>query len=200
MTAILPIASGRATAAAFGRKLRRYPLLGLTSVLVSAAASGSAVMVPILLGRLVDLVADRGSTGSLLGIAAWTLAAGLSAAVLTGAGRWLVAEWGVRACADLREEVLDHALRMDAARLEAAGSGDVASRVTDDVEQVTDATQLAADVFGAMVTVAITFAGFATLDWRIAVARKESVFGLEPSFEAEVAQWLGLTPLPRQIW
>ncbi|SNT60220.1 ATP-binding cassette, subfamily C [Asanoa hainanensis] len=168
--AILPVATGRATAAAFWRKLRRYPLLGLASVLVSAAASGSAVMVPILLGRLVDLVADRGSTGDLLGIAAWTLAAGLSAAVLTGTARWLVAEWGVRACADLREEVLDHALRMDAARLEAAGSGDVASRVTDDVEQVTDATQLAADVFGAMVTVAITFAGFATLDWRIALA------------------------------
>ncbi|MEV0720774.1 ABC transporter ATP-binding protein, partial [Asanoa sp. NPDC050611] len=86
------------------------------------------------------------------------------------AGPRLVAEWGARACADLREEVLDHALRMDAARLEAAGAGDVASRVTDDVEQVTDATQLAAEVFGAVVTVVITFAGFATLDWRIALA------------------------------
>ncbi|MDG4824583.1 ABC transporter ATP-binding protein [Asanoa sp. WMMD1127] len=170
MKAILPIASRRATAAAFGRKLRRYPLLGLTAVLVSAAASGAAVCVPILLGRLVDLVADRGSTGAMLGIAAWILAAGLGAAMLTGAARWLVAEWGARASADLREEVLDHALRMDAARLEAAGAGDVASRVTDDVEKVTDATQLAADVFGALVTVAITFAGFATLDWRIALA------------------------------
>jgi hypothetical protein len=38
------------------------------------------------------------------------------------------------------------------------------------------------------------------LDWRIAVARKEAMFGLEPSFEVEVAKWLGLTPRPRQIW
>ncbi|GAA1899552.1 ABC transporter ATP-binding protein [Asanoa iriomotensis] len=167
---ILPIASGRATARAFGRKLRRHPRLGVLAVLVSAAASVAAVIVPILLGRIVDLVIARGGTHELLGLAAWTLVAGLAAAVLTGVARWLVAEWGIRACADLREEVLDHALRMDAARLEAAGAGDVASRVTDDVEQVTDATQLAAQVFGAIVTVVITFAGFATLDWRIALA------------------------------
>jgi hypothetical protein len=38
------------------------------------------------------------------------------------------------------------------------------------------------------------------LGWRIAVARKETIFGLEPSFDAEVALWLGLTPLPRQLW
>jgi hypothetical protein len=38
------------------------------------------------------------------------------------------------------------------------------------------------------------------LDWRIAVARKETVFGLDPSFDAEVAQWLGLIPLPRRVW
>jgi ATP-binding cassette subfamily C protein len=170
MTTILPIAGGRTTARAFGRKLRRYPGLGLAAVLASAAASGAAVAVPILLGRLVDLVAAHGSTRSLLATAGWILAAGLAAAVLVGISRALVAEWGSRACADLREEVLDHALRMDAARLEAAGAGDVASRVTDDVEQVTDATRLAAEVFAALVSVAITFAGFATLDWRIALA------------------------------
>ena len=38
------------------------------------------------------------------------------------------------------------------------------------------------------------------LGWRIVVARKESVFGMDPSFEVEVAQWLGITPLPRQVW
>jgi hypothetical protein len=38
------------------------------------------------------------------------------------------------------------------------------------------------------------------LGWRIAVARKETVFGLESSFDAEVALWLGLTPPPRQVW
>ena len=38
------------------------------------------------------------------------------------------------------------------------------------------------------------------LDWRIAIARKETTFGMEPSYEVEVAHWLGLTPLPRQLW
>ena len=37
------------------------------------------------------------------------------------------------------------------------------------------------------------------LHWRIAVARKETVFGPEPSFELEVAEWLGVAPqLPRR--
>ncbi|WP_433533203.1 ABC transporter ATP-binding protein [Micromonospora sp. CA-263727] len=167
---ILPVASGRATLAAFWRALRRYPALAWMSVVASVAASAAAVVVPILLGRLVDLVVAGGAIGSLLQTSAWILAAGLAAAVLTGVSRWLVTEWGMRACADLREEVLDHALRMDAVRLESAGAGDVASRVTEDVEQVTGSIRLAAGIFTALVTVVITFAGFATLDWRIAAA------------------------------
>ncbi|GAB2948840.1 ABC transporter ATP-binding protein [Micromonospora polyrhachis] len=167
---VLPVATGRATATAFGRKLRRYPVLASTSILAATGASVAGAAVPILLGRLVDLVVAGDTIGSLLTLAAWVLACGLAAALLVGAARWLVAEWITRACADLREEVLGNALRMDAARLEAAGAGDVASRVTDDVEQVTDMARPAAEVFAALVTVVITFAGFATLDWRIALA------------------------------
>ncbi|NLU78403.1 ABC transporter ATP-binding protein [Micromonospora sp. HNM0581] len=167
---ILPVATGRVTLAAFWRALRRYPLLAWASGATATAASVAAVVVPILLGRLVDLVVAAGTVGSLLLTAAWILGAGLAAAVLTGAANWLVTEWGMRACADLREEVLDRALRMDPTRLESAGSGDVASRVTEDVERVTDSVRLAAGIFTALVTVVVTFAGFATLDWRIAVA------------------------------
>ena len=169
-TTMLPVASGRETLATFWRNLRRYPLLAWASVLTSVAASAAAVVVPILLGRLVDLVVAGGTVDALLVTSAWILGIGLLAAVLTGVSRWLVTEWGMRACADLREEVLDRALRMDSARLESAGSGDVAARVTDDVEQVTDSVRLAAGIFTALVTVVITFAGFATLDWRIALA------------------------------
>ncbi|RIV40076.1 ABC transporter ATP-binding protein [Micromonospora radicis] len=169
-TSVLPVATGRTTLATFWQSLRRHPALGWASVGTSLAASGAAVVVPLLLGRLVDLVVADGTTRSLLLTSAWILGAGFAAAVLTGASRWLVTEWGMRACADLREEVLDHALRMDSARLESAGSGDVASRVTDDVEQVTDSIRLAAGVFTALVTVLVTIAGFAALDWRIAAA------------------------------
>ena len=54
---ILPVASGRSTLAAFGRLLGRYPMLAAVAVSASIAASGAAVAVPILLGRLVDHVA-----------------------------------------------------------------------------------------------------------------------------------------------
>ncbi len=39
-----------------------------------------------------------------------------------------------------------------------------------------------------------------TFGWRIAVATKESVFSREPSFELEVAGWLGLEPVLPRSW
>ncbi|BCJ62213.1 ABC transporter ATP-binding protein [Micromonospora endophytica] len=169
-TTMLPVATGRVTLTAFWGALRRYPVLAWASILAATAASVAAVAVPILLGRLVDLVVAGDTVSSLLLTSAWILGAALAAAVLTGAANWLVTEWGMRACADLREQVLDRALRMDATRLESVGAGDVTSRVTEDVERVTDSVRLAAGIFTALVTVVITFAGFATLDWRIAAA------------------------------
>lgn len=170
LRAILPVATGRRTAAVFGLLVRRHLPLALLGVLAAVGASVAAVLVPILLGRVVDLVVDRRPLSDLLVLVGGLLVAGLSAGVLTAVARWLVSALGASVCADLREQVLDHSLRMEPARLEAAGSGDVASRVTEDVEKVTRSVQLAAGVFTALVTVLVTVVGFASLDWRIALA------------------------------
>ena len=140
------------------------------SVLSSVAASVAAVLVPILLGRIVDLVNDHGSGTELVRLVVAIAAAGLAAGILTAVSRYLVSRLGAEVCADLREDVMDDALRMDSARLEAAGAGDVASRVTEDVDRITASIRLAANVFAALVTVVVTVAGFASLDWRIALA------------------------------
>lgn len=36
------------------------------------------------------------------------------------------------------------------------------------------------------------------MGWRIAVGRQENIFGEDPSFEREIGEWLGITPLPRR--
>ena len=113
--------------------------------------------------------------------------------MLTAASRYLVSRLGAEVYADLREDVMDKALRMDSARLEAAGAGDVASRVTEDVDRITASIRLAANVFAALVTVAVTVAGFASLDWRIAVA----FFAVVPVYVVSVRLFL---PKARRLY
>jgi len=36
------------------------------------------------------------------------------------------------------------------------------------------------------------------LGWRVAVARREQIFGEDPAFEVKVGEWLGIPPLPRR--
>ena len=72
--------------------------------------------------------------------------------------------------AALREDVMDRALQLDSATLEAAGAGDVASRVTEDVELINASVEVAAGVFVSLITVVVTAVGFVSLDWRLALA------------------------------
>ncbi|GAA3613186.1 ABC transporter ATP-binding protein [Microlunatus ginsengisoli] len=191
--AILPVASGRETGRVFWRLILGHRWLAIGSVLSSVAASVAAVLVPILLGRVVDLVVDRGSGADLVRLVIAIAVAGLGAGVLTAASRYLVSRLGAEVCADLREDVMDKALRMDSARLELAGAGDVASRVTEDVDKITTSIRLAANVFAALVTVVVTVAGFASLDWRIAVA----FFAVVPVYVVSVRLFL---PTARRLY
>ena len=132
-----------------------------------AAAAG--VVVPLLLGDVVDIVLD--GDGTRLGPAGGAAGRGRArVGVLTAVSRRYSDQLGMTMAADLREQVIDKALRMDSATLERAGTGDVTSRVTEDVELVNTSVRVAAGVFTSLVTVVLTFVGFATLDWRLALA------------------------------
>ena len=96
--------------------------------------------------------------------------AALASGVLTAVSRRYSDQLGMTMAADLREQVIDKALRMDSATLERAGTGDVTSRVTEDVELVNTSVRVASGVFTSLVTVVLTVVGFATLDWRLALA------------------------------
>ncbi|MDP9798999.1 ATP-binding cassette subfamily C protein [Catenuloplanes nepalensis] len=77
---------------------------------------------------------------------------------------------GARVAARLRETVLGATLGLPAPVLENAGSGDVSSRVTEDVENFASAVPLITQVLIAMITVVVAAPGFLTLDWRLTLA------------------------------
>ena len=168
---LLPVAGARAVRLALGRLLRgrrRVLAVGLAALVASAVAG---VLVPPLLGQIVDVVvARRGAdavTGPVLGLVGAALAQGLLAVV----GMVAIARAGEEVLADLREAFVARALGLPLARLEQAGSGDLTSRVTADLALVGDAVRQAVpDMARGALVIVLSLAGLAVLDPRFLVA------------------------------
>lgn len=167
---ILPIATGRAAFRRFARGIGEVRGLAVAALLVTVLSSAAAVVVPLLLGAVVDLVIDRAGFSALLQVVTLLGVAALATGVLTAISTRLCTQLGLTLAAGLREAAMEKALRIDAATLERAGTGDVTSRITEDVELINKSVRVVADVFTAMVTVVLTAIGFVTLDWRLALA------------------------------
>ncbi|WNV88119.1 ABC transporter ATP-binding protein [Umezawaea sp. Da 62-37] len=167
-TPILPIATSAQTLVGLGRALRGHPADCALAFALTAFASVGAVAVPLFLGRLVDAV--RAGQPNLVTLLLLTAAGVVVGAVFTALAQRATDRLGARIAADLRERVLVRALGIESRVLERVGSGDVSSRVTEDVENFVEAVPLAATVFSAVITILVSTAGFATLDWRLALA------------------------------
>lgn len=169
--ALLPTADGRATARLTWQLVRRHRVALVLAIASFVLAGLSALVAPWMLGRIVDLVVDGGSSSAVTQ-AAIVIAV---AAVVEGAATWasvtFLARAGEPALAQLREEVLDRALSLDSARVEAAGTGDVLARVGDDARTVTEAlAELVPTLITSIVLVAFTGLGLFALDWRLGLA------------------------------
>jgi ABC-type multidrug transport system fused ATPase/permease subunit len=172
----LPVASAGTTARAALRLLarRRGPLLATVALLLAGAAA--ALVVPPALGRIVDLVVDGRALAPIVLICGAILGAGVLAAGLTWWGGRLLVVTLQGALAELREDVFGAALGLEAGTVEQVGSADVVSRVTGDVEAVTEAVSgVLPRVIGAGFTIALTAVGLAALDPWLAVAALTAV-------------------------
>jgi len=133
MTA-LPVASGADVKAYALRLLRRHPReLGLSLGLFVLAALATLVA-PRLLGELVESV-QQGTTVGHVDVVAGALAASvLTATVLTWWSRRISLVLAERIFADLREDFLEQVVALPLSTVERAGSGDLLSRTTADVD------------------------------------------------------------------
>ena len=167
----LPIAAAadtRRTALALMRPRRGLALAAGLALLVGTAAG---LAVPAILGHIVDLVDDEGADAQLTGAALLLLGAAVVQGLLTALGQALVARLGESALADLRERVVERVLRLPLERIERAGSGDLVSRVSDDVAEIAEAVRQALPrMASAALIVALTVVGLAAIDWRLALA------------------------------
>ncbi|WP_239164816.1 ABC transporter ATP-binding protein [Actinoplanes palleronii] len=139
------------------------------ALLVAGTVAG--LVTPPLLGRIVDLASSGASTGAIVLIGAGLVAGALGEAILAGWGVALLAQGAESMLASLRERFVDSALRLPLEQVERAGAGDLTSRVTNDVAAIAEAARSALPEFSrAMLTIGLTLAGMAVLDWRFLIA------------------------------
>lgn len=173
---LLPTATPRETWVAVRGLLagRRRAVLAAAAVLV--AGTGAGLLVPPLLGAIVDTVVPASThpvpaPARIDVLVAALLGAVAAESALRGWATVLVARVGETTLATLREQVVERALSVPLADVERGGAGDLVARVSGDVESVSDALREAMPTLaGAAVTVALTVVGMGALDWRLALA------------------------------
>lgn len=168
---LLPVASGRRVrqyvAGVIGA--RRLPLAAAIGAMVVEAVAGLGL--PAGVGWITQLVADRAEVAALLGPVTLLVVCAIAAGVSAWAAMRLLARAVLPPLGMLREDVVESAVRLPLDTVEAGGSGDLVSRVSSDVEQVTEVAQgTLAALLSSAITIVVTAFGLAGLDWRFAAA------------------------------
>ncbi|MDP9824232.1 ABC transporter ATP-binding protein [Nocardioides massiliensis] len=162
----LPVADPHAVRRYAVRVLARYPRQVWLGVLLNALAAGAALVAPQLLGRLVEAV-EQGTSVAHVDRVVVLLAVFLAAeALLTRWARFVCYVLGERVLARLREDFVASALGLPLGVVERAGSGDLLTRTSRDVEAVGWSARWALpEAVIALVTTCLTLVATATVGW-----------------------------------
>ncbi|MRK01042.1 ATP-binding cassette domain-containing protein [Aeromicrobium sp. S22] len=168
---LLPVASARDTAVLAWRMVRGRAA-GLALTITSFLVVGLAGIIPVLMiGRVVDAVRDGSDASVIHRAVAVMVVSGILGGVFATLSMAALAHTVAPALAQLREDVLDRALHLETARIEAAGIGDIVSRVGDDVRHLTRALDEAIPLLiNSLAAVVFTAGGLFALDWRLGLA------------------------------
>ncbi|MFC5030658.1 ABC transporter ATP-binding protein [Streptomyces sp. DSM 41987] len=168
---LLPIANSRTTWRWLGGRLRERPAALALTLLVGLLGAAAAVVPAYALGILVDRVRDGAGSSAILGIAVTIAAAALVGGAATGLTSYLVARLGGQILAMLRERTVSRALTLPVTTLERAGRGDLLSRVSADVAEVSNAlVERIPVVISSTLLGTLTLAAMSSLDWRLGLA------------------------------
>lgn len=168
---LLPIATASQTLAAVRTLLRDHRLLAAGALTVLVTGTGISLLTSSLLGHLVDVVAEQRGADALTLPTVLLIVVAVTSATASAIGGFLVSRLGETVLASLREKFVERALLLPLERVERAGSGDLTSRVTGDVTQITRAVRLALPEFArSALTIVLTLAALAILDWRFLLA------------------------------
>ncbi|HZX02267.1 ABC transporter ATP-binding protein [Kribbella sp.] len=157
MRQILPVA-GSAEIRQHARRLaRRHPRTLLAALLLHALAAVSGLAAPRLIGNLVQDV-QHGTTAAKVNLVIAVIAGFIVAqSLLTRWARYKSFALGEQVLAELREEFVDNALALPIGTVERAGTGDLLSRTSRDVDTLSRTVRFAVpETIIASVTVVFT--------------------------------------------
>ncbi|MFD9002322.1 ABC transporter ATP-binding protein [Streptomyces sp. NPDC059582] len=189
---LLPTATPAETHAAVRELVRphRGPAVGAFAAMLAATAVG--LLVQPLLGRLVDLVAERRPPGDLTLPVVLLVLVAVTQGATTALGLSLTSGLGETVLARLRERFVDRALRLPLEQVEKAGTGDLSARVTRDVSVVGEAVRSALpELARSLLAIVLTLIAMAALDWRFLLAALISV-----PVQAHTARWYVRNAVP----
>ncbi|WP_420100216.1 ABC transporter ATP-binding protein [Corynebacterium sp.] len=163
----LPVATGRRSTAAVWDALAGRRGLLILAAMISAGAAALELVTPALLGSIVDDISGDGSPrpiwlyGTLIAVSV------IAASALGVLGVLLASRVLERLLATLRERLVSTALSMPQDQVERSGTGDLISRASDDVAQVSEAlSQVLPSLSRTVFTILLTLGALFLLDWR----------------------------------
>jgi ATP-binding cassette subfamily C protein len=159
----------REVAAQLGRVQHARWWFALAVVLLGLG-SYATVVVPLLMGQIVDLVLGEGDPAPLWLIGGELVAVAVAGATLSAAGFYLVARLSERLIANLRQDMVGTALGLPTHQVEDAGTGDLVSRSTDDIAELSAAvTETLPTLSTSLFSIVATVIALSTLDWHFLV-------------------------------
>lgn len=152
-----------------GRQLRRISHARrwfLLAVVLLSLGAYATVLVPQLMGQIVDLVLGTGGAAPMWQIGVELVALAVAGAAMSAAGFYLVARLSERVIANLRQDMVGTALGLPTHQVEDAGAGDLVSRATDDVAELSAAvTETLPTLSTSLFSIVATVIALLTLDW-----------------------------------
>ena len=135
-----PVAEDTVVFQFFGELIRGRRRMFLALVLLNGLAAATGLVVPRLLGNLVDRIEDEVTSG-LVGVAFMVVAVVCAQALFTFLAQWTSTLFGQDLLASAREYIVRTILRLPVGQVESASTGDLVTRVTRDVGTMSRAVQ-----------------------------------------------------------
>jgi ABC-type multidrug transport system fused ATPase/permease subunit len=136
MSTALPVADSRALRSYVRRLARRHPRMLYGALALHVLAAAAALAAPRLIGELVEAVETGTTAGHVDRVMLLLAGFVLLQTVLTRYARYLSQVLGEQVLAELREDFVGHTLALPVGVVESAGSGDLLTRTSRDVDQL----------------------------------------------------------------
>jgi ATP-binding cassette subfamily B protein len=160
----------RSETARIARLFRPYRLRLATVLALIAISAGISMISPFLLREVLDKAIPERDTALLTALVGGMIAISIATGALSVAQTWLSNVVGQRVMHDLRAAVYRHLQRLSLAFFTRTRTGEVQSRIANDIGGVQNVvTSTATSIVSSATTVLATIAAMFALDWRLAV-------------------------------